>query len=61
MAVTVRIGSTATEKYAEGQHVTVKEGHLHVFDGAWANAQVLAVYAPGQWRSAAASTNPAEK
>lgn len=32
-----------------GENSTVKDGHLYVYDGRHAAANVVAIYAPGQW------------
>lgn len=55
MAVEVDTKSPGIETIDEGTNVTVTEGHLHVrksLPGSPGSYKTLAIYAPGEWRSA---------
>lgn len=52
MAVTVRVGNTATEDHPTGGYIKVHDGHLHVFTHAGPSGTVVAIYAPDNWRTA---------
>ncbi|HEY8717049.1 hypothetical protein [Pengzhenrongella sp.] len=53
MAAKVRINASDYKNYEDGDVITVNDGHLEVL-GRWNGSAnpTIAVYAPGQWRSA---------
>lgn len=53
MAARVRINASDYKTHEDGDLIRVTEGHLEVL-GRWDGVanQTVAIYAPGQWRSA---------
>lgn len=47
-------GTPSRHTHPEGKHVAVVDGHLFVKSGESIDASVLAIYAPGLWKTAVA-------
>ena len=61
MAAKVRVGASDYKTHEDGDLIRVNDGHLEVL-GRWNGVkhETIALYAPGQWRSATTKFDTAE-